>query len=61
MGPRKASSAEQAGVMTTTLSIEERARTIERLIWERDRVSVEELALLFGTSAVDHTPGPYCA
>jgi len=36
----------------TTPSIEERARTIERLIWERDRVSVEELALQFGTSAV---------
>lgn len=36
----------------TTPSIEERARTIERLIWERDRVSVEELALQFETSAV---------
>lgn len=36
----------------TTPSIEERARTIERLIWERDRVSVEELVQQFGTSAV---------
>lgn len=36
----------------TTPSIEERARTIERLIWERDRVAVDELAHLFGTSAV---------
>ena len=36
----------------TTLSIEERARTIERLIWEQDRVAVEELVPLFGTSAV---------
>jgi DeoR/GlpR family transcriptional regulator of sugar metabolism len=51
MDPRKSQNSEQAGLMTT-LSIEERARTIERLIWERDRVAVEELALLFGTSAV---------
>lgn len=36
----------------TTPSIEERARTIERLIWESDRVTVDELAQLFGTSTV---------
>jgi DeoR/GlpR family transcriptional regulator of sugar metabolism len=51
MDSRKTSNADQDGVMTT-LSIEERARTIERLIWEQDRVAVEELVLLFGTSAV---------